>query len=344
MITTKSYLHLYLLLALKAIFLSTSLTNMLFCLKFQVQRCAEDMSILITTYEGTHNHPLPMSATAMASTTSAAASMLLSGSSSSSQPGSNIPSAANTTPANLHGLNYYLSDNSKSKFYLPNSSLSAASSHPTITLDLTTPPSSSSSFPFSRFSSGYTTTAKYPSTSLSFGSSESNTMSWGNGLLSYGSAQPYMKNQIGALNIGRPHTVENSIYQSFMPKNNVNPPQQPLPDTIAAATKAITADPNFQSALAAALTSIIGNGNNGGATSQPAGERVAQMLKWGEQPFPVISTYSQTVKGNGCASSFLKKSSTTTSQPGSFMFLPPSSPYSTPKSTSASPDDTNHSN
>ncbi|XP_042475788.1 probable WRKY transcription factor 31 isoform X2 [Macadamia integrifolia] len=92
----------------------------------QVQRCAEDKSILITTYEGNHNHPLPPAATAMANTTSAAATMLLSGSS-TSKDSSSLTNIA-------------------SGFYSPlpyastMATLSASAPFPTITLDLTHPP------------------------------------------------------------------------------------------------------------------------------------------------------------------------------------------------------------
>ncbi|KEH29706.1 WRKY1b transcription factor [Medicago truncatula] len=48
-----------------------------------VQRCALDKTVVMTTYEGNHNHPLPAAAKEMAKTTSAAAKMLLSASTSS---------------------------------------------------------------------------------------------------------------------------------------------------------------------------------------------------------------------------------------------------------------------
>nr|QWQ79368.1 WRKY86 [Juglans sigillata] len=307
----------------------------------QVQRSFEDMSILITTYEGTHNHPLPMSATAMASTTSAAASMLLSGSS-SSRPGHG-PSATtvSTTAADLHGLNFYLSDNSKSNhFYLSNSSYSSSPSFPTITLDLTSTPSSSSSHFNKANSSNYP--PRYSPASLNFSSSESNTASWANGFLNYGSTtQPHSRNQLGNLSMGR-QSVEN-IYQSYMQKKNPTLPQHSsLPDPIAAATKAITADPSFQSALAAALTSIIGTGGASaaaGAIGNQSGENFGQKSTLGEL-FPMSSTgLLPAPKGNGCASSLLNKTHSTNSQPTSLMFLPPSLPFSTSKSASTSPGD-----
>ncbi|KAH7682509.1 Amyloidogenic glycoprotein amyloid-beta peptide domain-containing protein [Dioscorea alata] len=168
----------------------------------QVQRCADDRSILITTYEGTHNHPLPPAATAMASTTSAAASMLLSGSMSSTDGLMNANFLARTILPSTSSM----------------ATISASAPFPTVTLDLT---HSSSSNQLQLNRSPATAPSSLPNI---FG-------------------QPVVHNQ--------------SKFTGLQMSPETHRPST-LTDTVSAATAAITADPNFSAALAAAITSILG--------------------------------------------------------------------------------------
>ncbi|XP_004231617.1 WRKY transcription factor 6 [Solanum lycopersicum] len=191
----------------------------------QVQRCAEDRTILNTTYEGTHNHPLPPAAMAMASTTSAAANMLLSGSMSSAD-------------------GVLMNPNFLARTMLPCSSsmatISASAPFPTVTLDLTQNQNSLTynqrSTQISQFQVPFQSSPQHPNFITSM-------------------PPPPM-----------PQVLHNqSKFSGLQISQDIHHPQQlqhvqnhqSFSDTLTAATAAITADPNFTAALAAAISSII---------------------------------------------------------------------------------------
>ncbi|KAI5432016.1 WRKY transcription factor 72A [Lathyrus oleraceus] len=319
----------------------------------QVQRCADDMSILITTYEGTHNHPLQVTASAMAYTTSAAASMMLSGSSTSSSSShhqnlhhhNNSTSFGNSPTLLNNGLNFNhhqfeQSRTPKQHFFIPPNHSSHNSLFPTITLDLTSPSSLSSSSSLSSPSSNIAPIPRFSPNNLNFCSTQqpnfipsstiwnNNNNKLGLGFINNNTIMPIEKTQIRPFN----HFQEN-FYQKCM-TNYQTPSRQALADTI---SKAISTDPSLHSVIAAAVTSIVGQGSNKGVNQKEIKENGLGLgLKLGEYP-QLSSNNLLNQNGKGClkGSYFKRLSPTTTSQAKNFMLLQPSLPFSVSKSSAS---------
>ncbi|PIN25328.1 hypothetical protein CDL12_01925 [Handroanthus impetiginosus] len=193
----------------------------------QVQRCMNDMTILTTTYEGTHNHPLPPAASTMASATSAAVAMLNCSSTASPPVHGGSATSATTSPS-LLGFNF-TSKNPTTNSHFPTATISSSQSHPTVILDLT----HDNKFSSSLFSNIHTHSSPM---SLNFSSFNN---PWEGKFSTF----------------SQPSVYNNSIHASHNDHK------------IAVATKDITCDSTFQSVLAAAITSYFGSNVDGKSSS-----------------------------------------------------------------------------